>query len=607
MAIVPYILTRFGRAGLQMRYLPRTLELIWDAAGKWTIAWATLLVVQGLLPILTVLLTRTVVDQAALVFRTGGDAGALRSAAVPALAMASILVLAEILKSVAHWVRTAQTELVQGHIRSLIQRQSSVADLAFYETPDFFDHLHRARAEASYRPLMLLESVGSLLQGGITLLGMAALLVPFGWWLPVALCVSTLPAFYVVLRHAIRQHQWRLRTTEDERRAEYFDWLLSSREAAAELRLFGLGEYFQSSYRSIWGRLSRERIGLARDQSMAELAAGMAGLALSAGSLAWMVWQAVLGAISLGDLAMFYQAFQRGLELMRVLLQNAGQTYGNLLYLGNLFEFLDLTPTVVSPPAPLPVPVALRDGLRFEKVHFRYPKSEMAALAGLDVFIPAGKIVAIVGPNGSGKSTLVKLLCRFYDPDAGSITMDGIDLRGMDIAELRRRMTVLFQQPVHHNATVRENIGLGDIRGTADSALIEAAAVAAGADGAVEKLPQGYDTFLGKWFKDGEELSLGQWQRIALARAILRRVPLSLLDEPTSAMDPWAEADWLARFRQASAGQTAVVITHRFTTAMLADEIHVMDSGRIVESGTHDELVLRGGVYADWWKAQGIG
>jgi len=223
-------------------------------------------------------------------------------------------------------------------------------------------------------------------------------------------------------------------------------------------------------------------------------------------------------------------------------------------------------------------------------------------LEEFNLTIRAGRVIAIVGPNGAGKSTLVKLLCRFYDPSEGEIEIDGTNIKNIPTADLRRLVTVLFQQPVHYNATVRENIEYGDLEQSGEA--LKEAAYAAGASEIISRLPEGYDTVLGKWFSGGTELSVGEWQRIALARAFLRRAPIIVLDEPTSALDPWSEADWLRRFRQLAAGRTAIIITHRFTTAMHADLIHVVNSGRIVESGTHDELLLNNGPYAESWSKQ---
>jgi len=604
MAESPSLLTTTIRSAFaRFRGLPRALILVWSAARGWTLAWLVLLATQGLLPVAVVYLTRSLVDRLAAAIGAGANWDSLRPLAVLAALLAGTILLIDLLRGITSWVRTAQAELLTDHVTGLIHRQSLAADLAFYEWPEYYDHLHRARGEAGYRPVALLESMGSLLQNGITLMAMGLVLIPYGLWLPVVLLASTLPALYVVLRFTLRQHQWRLRTTPDERRTWYYDWVLTAGETAAEVRLFGLGGHFQALYQALRRRLRRERLRMAKHQAMAELGAGAVALLATGGAMAWMIWQALQGRATLGDLALFYQAFHQGQRLMQALLQNVGQLYANSLFLGNLFEFLALEPKVIDRPHPRPVPHALTDGVRFERVAFRYPGSERLALDDFNLTIPAGQLVALVGPNGAGKSTLVKLLCRFYDPEAGRITLDGIDVRDLSLADLRSRITVLFQTPVHYNATVTENIALGDLtRGL--GAEIQNAARAAGADETIAHLPRGYDQLLGNWFESGTELSVGEWQRIALARAFLRQAPIIALDEPTSAMDPWAEADWLGRFRSLAAGRTALFITHRFTTAMHADIIHVMAGGRIVESGCHHELLARGGRYAQSWTTQ---
>lgn len=580
------------------------MELVWTAARGWTSAWIAVLLIQGILPVATVYLTRTVVNLLLPALRAGATWETMRPLMVAAALIVAVLLVSEALRGMTGWLRAAQSDLVQDHISNLIQRKSASVDLAFYESPEFYDHLHRARAEASQRPIALVESLGSLLQNGITLIAMLAVLLRYGPWLPAALLVSTLPALYVVLRYSLLQYHWRQRATADERRTWYYDWLLSAGETAAEIRLFGLQDHFRLAFENLRRRLRGERLTLAKAQSRAELAAGVGGLVVSGSAIAWMGWKAVRGLATLGDLALFYQAFQQGLGLMRSLLDHVGQLYQNSLYLGNLFEFLALEPKVVDAPAASPAPYPLQEGIRFRDVTFRYPGRDRAILQRFNLAIPAGRIVTIVGPNGAGKSTLIKLLCRFYDPVEGSVELDGQDLRGLSIEDLRRHIAVLFQSPVHFNATVTENIGMGDLRMAKERAEIEAAARAAGADGIVERLPNGYDHLLGNWFQEGTELSVGEWQRIALARAFLRQAPLIIFDEPTSAMDPWAEADWLGRFRELVAGRTALIITHRFTTAMFADAIHVMTDGKIVESGCHEELLARGGMYAQGWATQ---
>lgn len=587
----------------QLPYLPRALALVWHAARRWTLAWALLLICQGLLPVATVYLTRTVVDSLVSAVNTSGDPAVYRQTLFWVLLMAAVLVVTEVLRSATVWVRTAQAELVQDHISNLIHTQATTLDMAHYENPDYYDRLHRARVDAFSKPVALLENMGSLLQNGLTFLAMAGILFAFGWWLPPLLLLSALPALAVVLRYTLRENRWRLRTTADQRRSRYYDWLLTERDSVAEVRLFGLGTYFQTAFQTIRQKLRRERIALAREQALAELVAGGMALVTMAGVLAWVVWRVVQGVLNLGDLAMFYQALNQAQRLIRTLMGSARQIYSNILFLENLFEFLALEPQVVDPPAPTPLPHRLQKGLRFAQVSFGYPDSERLALNEFELTVPAGQIVAIVGENGAGKSTLLKLLCRFYDPITGQITLDGIELRELAQVELRQRITVLFQQPVHYHTTAGQNIGLGDINATHSLEELEIAAEAAGADTPINRLPKGYETVLGKWF-GGAELSGGEWQRVALARAFLRQADIVILDEPTSAMDSWAEADWMARFRTLVSGRTTLMITHRFTTAMHADVIHVMVDGRIVESGTHDELLHQHGRYATSWVQQ---
>jgi ATP-binding cassette subfamily B protein len=289
---------------------------------------------------------------------------------------------------------------------------------------------------------------------------------------------------------------------------------------------------------------------------------------------------------------------------MQTLLNGAGSVYADALYLEHLFTFFELTPQVVAPASPATLPAASAREIRFDDVGFRYPDSDDWALRHFSLTIPAGKTVAIVGPNGAGKSTLTKLLCRFYDPQEGRILLDGIDIRELDPEALRRDITVMFQHPMQYVATVADNIRMGDRTGSADPARTEQAARAGGAHDLIEQLPHGYDTLLSKQFAGGVELSGGQWQRVTLARAFYREAPIVVLDEPTSFMDSWAEMEWLKRFRELVEQRTAIIVTHRFTTAMQADLIYVVRDGQVVEAGSHDELVAQGGMYADSWRTQ---
>lgn len=585
----------------QLRLLPAAMGMVWRAAGGWFMVWIVLVVAQGLLPIALIYAGRVLVDR--LVPLAEGTGLSWQPLAPPVAVIAVVMILTEALRVCASYVRTIQADLMQEFISGEVHAKSAEVSLAFYEQPEFFDHLHRAQSEALYRPAMLLDSLGNLMQHGITLAAMIGLLLTYTIWLPLALVASTLPALWVVVRHAANQHLFRERTTPDERRARYYSWLLTAREPASELRLFGLGDLFQRLYADTRRDLCRESHRLARRRTLADLAASTVGLLAGGTAFGWILYRAAQGHASLGDLAFFYQAFAYGQRMMHSLLQQVGQLYYNSLFLSSLHEFLALpSQQPERPTAHLPGPVS--QGVRCEGVTFRYPGSERRALDGLELEIHAGQCVALVGANGSGKSSLVKLLCRFYDPDEGRITFDGIDLRELPLDEVRRQATVLFQRPVRYQATVADNVAYGNLDARPSLNEIESAAEAAGAAAIVAGLADGYQQFLGKWFVNGAELSEGQWQRIALARAYLRQSPLLILDEPTSAMDPWAEADWIARFRELAVGRTALLITHRFPIARHADIIHVMEEGRIVESGSHEVLLRREGRYADSWRSQ---
>jgi ATP-binding cassette subfamily B protein len=623
---------RFARLVREFRHLPATLALVRQAAGGWTFAWAALLLAQGFLPLLVVLLSRRVVDQLLASIQSRN----LEPTLIAAALLAGVLLLAELLSAAASHVRTTQAELVQDHIYNLVHDKSVRADLAFSDSADFHDHLHRARSEATYRPIQLLENLGSALQSAFTLAGFTVILASYAWWLPLVFLAGAVPALAVLMRSSLLFHQWRRQSTASERRTWYLDWLLTATETAAEIRLFELGGRFSGEFRELRSGLREKRLAFSARQARDRLVAALLSFVAAGAIGAWILLQALSGRLTPGDLVLFYQALQQGLRLVHSLLGNAAEIYASMLFLGNLFEFLGLRSTVTTPPDPHPVPLSLSTGIVFRNVSFAYPGNHGGA-AGVDenttphplqprteraghhdifrtsgsrvlesfnLTLTAGRLTAVVGANGAGKSTLIKLLCRFYDPLSGTIEIDGIDLRNFSPDALRRGITALLQDPAHFQDTFARNIAFGDVRFPLDDQRVRQAAQAAAASSIAESLPLGFDTPLGRAFESGHELSAGQWQRLALARAFYRQAPILILDEPTSAMDPWAEADWLTRFRTLAAGQTALLITHRFTAARHADTIHVLEAGQIVESGTHAELLSRKGRYATGWISQ---
>jgi ATP-binding cassette subfamily B protein len=579
-------------------------RLVWDSTGRWTLVWLAILTILGILPLATVGLTKALVDSLMKQLKGGINTHNLKLILVFAALMAGAALLNELLQSALEWVRTCQAELVRDRISDLVHRKSMEVDLDFYESADYYDRLHRAKEDAQNRPAALLENLGSLIQNGITLILFACVAAAYGPWLLLAIVLSMVPAAYIVIRYNWLTHKWWERTTVQRRWTDYYDQKLTMAAAAPEMRLFHLGSYFHSEFQKLRNGLRSERLRMIRQQTVARLVAAVATLGLVGSAIGVIGWRSLHGAATLGDLALCYQVFFGGQGLMRLFTANLGQVYTNSLFLSSLFQFLEMKPKIVDPACPVPAPASITRGIRCENVTFRYPGNGRMALRNLNLVIPSSKIVAVVGKNGAGKSTLVKLLSRFYDPDEGRITFDGIDVREMALDDLRSKLSILFQLPVSYDASVADNIRFGDLERDADMQDLVDAARGAGAEDFIRHLPAAYDTLLGKAFENGNELSAGQWQRVAMARAFLRQSPVVLLDEPTSFMDSWAEADWFDRLRTLCRGRTALVITHRFSIAMRADLIHLMDEGELVESGSHAELLARDGLYAQSWISQ---
>ena len=588
----------------QMVNWKRSFGLIWAASPFYTIWWSILLVIQGILPALLVYLTKLTVDSLVVALNSQGLWEKTRPAVLYIAATVIVMLLSDVFQSFLDMVRAAQADIVQDYVKNLVHKKSSELDMEYFESHEYHDRLEQATSDGVSRPLSLLESIGGLVQNAITLIFMSGLLIQYSFWLPAVLVVSMLPAFFIVLRFDREYNKWWRATTAERRWIQYFDVMLTHPNSVAELRVFNLNPSFQTSYQKLRTDLRTEKISQMRRLSIAKLFSSVLSLCILGLAVAWIGWGAIYGRLTLGDLALFYQAFNRGQGLMRTLFASLGQMIKNSLFLDVLFEFLDLQLNIKDPAAPATAPQNLKEGIRLRNLTFRYPGTERDVFRDLSMFIPAGKAVAIVGENGSGKTTLLKLLCRFYDPDLGSIEFDGIDIRKFSVSNLLRLITITFQIPLNYHATVRESIAMGDLSRPTSADEIENAARGAGAHEYISHLPQKYDTLLGRVLAKGAQLSGGEWQRLALARAYFRKAPIVLLDEPTSFMDSWSESDWFQRFRDLMKNRTAVIITHRFTIAMRADVIFVMEKGEILETGTHRELLELNGLYAKSWKDQ---
>ena len=580
------------------------LRLVWQSAPGWTVASLALVVIQGTLPLASLYLMKLVVDAVTTSLLAADKGAAFEQVALLIGLTGGVALVSALCRSLAGLVSEAQAQVITDHMSDVLHAKSIEVDLEYYESAQYYDKLHRAQREAPFRPTRILNGLVQVAQNGISLLVMAGLLFSFHWGIAAILFVATIPGLLVRLRYAGQTYRWQRQRTSAERQAWYFHWMLTGDRHAKEIRLFDLGALFRQRFRDLRRQLRQERIRITTRRSLAELVAQVSATLAVFASYAFIAYRTVQGAITLGDLVMYYQAFQRGQGFLQQILSGLAGLYEDNLFLSNLYEFLDLKPRVVQPTHPRPVPRPMRTGIVFDHVSFQYPTGAKKVLEDINLHIRPREVVALVGENGSGKTTLIKLLCRLYDPTSGIITLDGVDLRQFETTALRREISVIFQDYAQYHLTAQENIWFGNAALPPDQERIVAAARHAGADEVIAGLPQGYETILGKWFENGEELSVGEWQKVALARAFLRDARIIVLDEPTSDLDARAEYEVFKKFRQLAAGRTVILISHRFSTVRMADRIFVLEGGRIIESGSHDELVRLGGTYARLFETQ---
>ncbi|MBW1971133.1 MAG: ABC transporter ATP-binding protein, partial [Deltaproteobacteria bacterium] len=563
--------------------LDRAVRFVWQAAPGWTLAGMALVFIQGILPLLTLYLMKLIVDAVTISLGAPDKMAAFRHIMLLISFAAGAALLNIFFQQISSFVKEAQTLKVTDHMYDILHSKSTEVDLEYYENPQYFDTLHRAQQEGPYRPTHIVDGLVRLGQSGISLVAMVGLLFSFHWIMAVVLFAAAVPGILVRLKYSGKLYRWQHKRTQAERKSSYFNWMLTGDAHAKEIRLFDLGGLFRSRFSVLRKELRRERLEISRKRSVADLVAqGVATIAVF-GSFGFIAYRTVQGVITLGDMVMYFQAFQRGLSYLKGVLSGGADLYEDSLFLSNLYEFLDLEAKVKQPLHPVPVPRPIQKGLMVEHVSFKYPTSNGNVLKDISLSIEPGEVVALVGENGSGKTTFVKLLCRLYDPNEGAITLDGVDLRRFETTALRHEISVIFQDYVKYHLTARENIWFGNIILPSDHNRIEEAALHAGADALITGLPKGYETTLGKWFEDGEELSIGEWQKIALARAFLRDAQLIVLDEPTSALDAKSEYEVFRNFRKLLDGRSAVLISHRFSTVKMADRIFVFDGGKIKE------------------------
>jgi ATP-binding cassette subfamily B protein len=591
-----------------LRNIREAFRLVWSSSRLAALAALGLTFVAAVLPAGQAWVGKLIIDSIVNAARQGLDAAAGFRIVLPYIALEFAFVLIGSLTSQvrALFDRMLQAQLTN-HVNSLIIRKALSLDLQFFEDPAFYDTLQNARRQADTSALTIVNSTFQLVQQIITLMSLVVLLVRFSPWLAVIVFVSAIPAFLSQSQYAERAFRAVTRRAPESRLLNYLELLLTGNDTVKEIKLFGLGEPLLKRYQALFTQFYQEDRAIAERRTIAGLGWGLLSTLAYYGSYAWIILRTIGGLITLGDMTMFLSIFRQSQGSIRLLLDSLNRMYESNLFLDNLMTYLQLEPRLVSPPGGRIAPEPILTGIEFRHVSFRYPGSDVDVLRDINLKIQPGERIALVGLNGAGKTTLIKLLTRLYDPTHGQVLLDGVDLREYDLKSLHQRFGVIFQDFVRYQFTVGENIGFGQVDALADLGRIKDAADRGGAASIIEDMPEGYDTMLGRRWEKGQELSGGQWQKIALARAFMRRAEVLVLDEPTSALDAEAEYEVFRRFGELVEGRIAVLISHRFSTVRMADRIAVLSAGRIIELGSHSELMQLDGAYARLFNLQAEG
>ncbi len=598
----------WGERLAALRYVPPLLKLVYQTHRGYTVAILALRAVRSFVPLSVLWVGKLIIDGVIAAVRTQAAGAAVDWWHLGGLVGLELgfAVVGEALARLSSLLESLLGDLFGNRISVRLMQHAATLDLAQFEDAEVYDHLERARRQTVGR-IGLFTLLLATAQSLVTLITLASVLLLQQPWLLLLLAVAVVPSFLGEAHYASLGYSLLFHWTPERRLLDYLRYMGASDESAKEVKLFGLSDFLVDRYARLSDEFYAENKWLAVRRNVVSTALVTVGTLGYYAAYAVIIYFTVLGRYTIGALTFLAGSFRQSRDLIQGVLLSLSQIYEQSLYLADLFTFFDVQPRVTSKPGARAVPKPIREGFAFENVGFRYPGSDRWAVRHLTFRIRPEERVALVGENGAGKTTLVKLLARLYDPDEGRILLDGVDLREHDLESLRRNIGVIFQDFVRYEFILKENIGVGQVEGLGDEARIREAARRSLADSVATRLEKGYDQVLGRRFEGGVELSGGEWQKVALGRAYMREAQVLILDEPTAALDARAEYEVFLRFAELTKGKMAVLISHRFSTVRMADRIIVLRGGELVDQGTHEELLARGGLYAELFSLQAAG
>lgn len=585
---------------MHFNHLLQALHFVWASSKKWTVLLLLTQLLQATLPLIALYLIKLIVDS----LTAGADNQGFNSVFYYLLLFGGVQLLIAIIQNYEQFISETQQQLVTDYMATIIIDKALAIDMSYYENAAYHNTFHLVQSQAMHRPVQILRNLTDLLRSGFLLISLASLLLFLHWSIALILLMFGLPIALVKWYYAEKMYDWQRERVSLEREAHYLNAVLTRYNFAKEVRIFNLGEPLKKQFIKVRKALFGEKFRIGKNKARAGFFAKGTEILAMVSTYGFITYRTFQGVITIGDLVMYFQAFQKGQVAIQQSLGAVVNLYNNRLFLTQLFEFLNVDSCLSTPSQPQVLPPVLQSGIQLKNVSFHYPDTTQMVLQHVNLNFKKGQVIALVGENGSGKTTLVKLLCRLYDPVCGDIKIDDVLIKELKINELRQRISVIYQDFAKYNFTVQDNIRIGNWGKELDKAQIETAAQQTGATDFINQFPKQYQQQLGWLFKTGTEISGGQWQKIALSRAFYKSADIIILDEPSSAIDPLAEAAIFAQLKALAKDKILILVTHRLYNLKIADQIVVLEAGRVVDQGTHRELYQRDGIYSKMFEQQ---